>query len=86
MPCHVHAALCCGLEKSLSEWHGHGMALARCGIWELNMVALCKSNGKDSLNPKWNGWAWQGNSVGTAWEWHGMCELALTSQGFYSME
>jgi hypothetical protein len=26
MPCHAHAALCCGLEKLLSERHGHGMA------------------------------------------------------------
>jgi hypothetical protein len=24
--CHAHAALCRGLEKSLSERHGHGMA------------------------------------------------------------
>jgi hypothetical protein len=26
MPCHAHAALCLGLEKSLSERHGRGMA------------------------------------------------------------
>jgi hypothetical protein len=26
MPCHAHASLCGGLEKSLSEWHGRGMA------------------------------------------------------------
>jgi hypothetical protein len=32
--CHVHAVLCRGLEKSLSERHGHGMARARhvCGM------------------------------------------------------
>jgi hypothetical protein len=32
MPC--HAALCRGLEKSLSERHGRGMARARHGICE----------------------------------------------------
>jgi hypothetical protein len=26
IPCRSHAALCRGLEKSLSEWHGRGMA------------------------------------------------------------
>jgi hypothetical protein len=26
MPCHAHATLCRGLDKSLSEQHGHGMA------------------------------------------------------------
>jgi hypothetical protein len=25
-PCRAHAALCRGLEKSFSEWHGRGMA------------------------------------------------------------
>jgi hypothetical protein len=28
MPCHAHAALCSGLEKSLSEGHGSGMGTA----------------------------------------------------------
>jgi hypothetical protein len=32
---------------------------------ESNTAARCKSNGKDTLLP------------GMAWEWHGMCELAL---------
>jgi hypothetical protein len=31
-PCHAHAALCRGLEKSLSERHGRGMAQARHGM------------------------------------------------------
>jgi hypothetical protein len=31
MPYHAHAALCRGLEKSLSERHGRGMARARHG-------------------------------------------------------
>jgi hypothetical protein len=39
MPCYAHAALCCSLEKSLSERHCHGMC-------ESNTAALCKSNGK----------------------------------------
>jgi hypothetical protein len=29
--CHAHAALCRGLEKSLSEGHGRGIARARHG-------------------------------------------------------
>jgi hypothetical protein len=29
--CHAHAALCCGIEKSLSERHGHGMACVNQG-------------------------------------------------------
>jgi hypothetical protein len=29
MPCHAHAALCRGLETSLPERHGRGMARAR---------------------------------------------------------
>jgi hypothetical protein len=30
-PCRAHAAMCCGLEKSLSERHGRGMVGARHG-------------------------------------------------------
>jgi hypothetical protein len=37
----------CGLEKSLSEWHGHSMAWH--DMCESNMAALCKSNGKDTI-------------------------------------
>jgi hypothetical protein len=47
--CHAHAALCRGLEKSLSERHGRGMAWARHGMCESNTAALCKSNGKDTI-------------------------------------
>jgi hypothetical protein len=46
-----HAALYRGLEKSLSERHGRGMARARHGMFESNTPALCRSNGKDNLNP-----------------------------------
>jgi hypothetical protein len=49
MPCHAHAALFSGLEKSLSEWHGRGMAQARHGMCESNTAALSKSNGKDTI-------------------------------------
>jgi hypothetical protein len=44
-----HAALCRGLEKSLSERHGRGMARARHSMCESNTAALCKSNGKDTI-------------------------------------
>jgi hypothetical protein len=49
MPYHAHAALCRGLEKSLSERHGHGMARARHSMCESNTAALCKSNEKDTI-------------------------------------
>jgi hypothetical protein len=42
MPCHAYAALCHGLEKSLSEQHGHDMAWAWHGMCESKMAALCK--------------------------------------------
>jgi hypothetical protein len=56
--CHAHAALCRGLEKSLSERHGRGKARARHG--------MCKSNGKDTIQTL-SGTAWQGNGMGAAW-------------------
>jgi hypothetical protein len=83
MPCHAHATLCYGPEKSLSKWHGRGMAQAWHGICESNMAALCKSNRKDkskrlaAQHGRGMAWAWRGHSVSMAWEWHGMCELAL---------
>jgi hypothetical protein len=61
MPYHAHATLCHGLEKSLSEQHGCGMAC------ESNTAALRKSNGKDAIKTR----------SSTAWEWHGVCELAF---------
>jgi hypothetical protein len=48
-PCRAHAALRRGLEKSVSERHGRGMARARHGMCESNTAALCKSNGKDTI-------------------------------------
>jgi hypothetical protein len=47
--CHAHVALYRGLEKSLSERHGRGMARARHGMCESNTAALCKSTGKDTI-------------------------------------
>jgi hypothetical protein len=49
MPCRALAALCRGLEKSLSERHGRGMAWARHDMCESNTAALCKSNEKDTI-------------------------------------
>jgi hypothetical protein len=49
MPNHAHAALCSGLEKSLSENYGRGMARARHGMCESKTAALGKSNGKDTV-------------------------------------
>jgi hypothetical protein len=74
--CHAHAALCGGLEKSLSERHGNGMAQAWHGMCKSNTAALCESNGKDTIQTL-RGTAWQGNGMGAEWERHGMCELAF---------
>jgi hypothetical protein len=41
--CRAHAALWRGLEKSVPERLGRGMARARHGICESNTTALCKS-------------------------------------------
>jgi hypothetical protein len=82
MPYHAHAALCRGLEKSLSERQGRGMARARHGMCESNTTALCKSNGKDTIE-KLSGTAWQGNGMGTAWARHGMCGLAFKGVLYY---
>jgi hypothetical protein len=52
MSYHAHVALYHGLDKSLSEWHGRGMARARHGR---SMACVnqtrphCKSNGKDTI-------------------------------------
>jgi hypothetical protein len=66
MPCHAHAAQCRGIEKLLSEGHGRGMAWMQLGIYESNMVALCKSNGKGTIQTL-SSTAWQGNGMGAAW-------------------
>jgi hypothetical protein len=57
-----HAALCRGLEKSLSERHGMGTARARHDMCESNTAALCKSNGKDTTETLC-GTAWHGNGT-----------------------
>jgi hypothetical protein len=50
--CHAMPTLRCrGLEKSLSELHGLGMARALQGMCESNKAALRKSNGRHNLNP-----------------------------------
>jgi hypothetical protein len=49
-PCSSHAALCRGLERLLSERHGHDIAGERTGVCEWNMAALCKLNGEDIKN------------------------------------
>jgi hypothetical protein len=50
----------------------------RHGKCESDTAALCKSNGKDILNP-FSGTVWQGNGMGAAWALHAMCELALVT-------
>jgi hypothetical protein len=49
---HAHAALCCGLGSRFQN----GMAC------ESNTAALCKSNGKDTIQTL-SGTAWQGNGM-----------------------
>jgi hypothetical protein len=68
MPRHVHAALCRGLEQSLSERQGRGMAcLNQTRPHCVNQMGKTQSKPLAALHGK-----------GTAWARHGMCELALT--------
>jgi hypothetical protein len=67
VPCHAYAALCGGHEKSLSERHGRGMAWARRDV---------NQTGKTQSKPL----VARSDRV-TAWERHGMCELAFTETG-----
>jgi hypothetical protein len=71
--CHAHAALCRGLEKSLSERHGCGMTRARHGR---GMACVNQTRphcvnqmGKTQSKPL---------AARPGWELHGMCELALS--------
>jgi hypothetical protein len=73
--CHAMPMPCRGLEKSLSEQHGHGMAQAKHGRCESNTATLCTSNGKDTIYTliatAWaqdgNGMAGERHGMGTAW-------------------
>jgi hypothetical protein len=60
-PCHAHAALCHGLEKSLSEWHGRGMACVN-----QTRPHCVNQTGKTQSKPLA---AWHGRE--TAWTRHG---------------
>jgi hypothetical protein len=71
-PCYAHAALCHGLEKSLSEQHRRGMACVNqtqphC----VNQMGKTQSKPLEARHGR-----------GTAWAQHGMCELALTCPSY----
>jgi hypothetical protein len=65
IPCRSHAALCRGLEKSLSERHIRGMAGELHGMCELASSTAGERHGMCEL------------AFNTAGERHGMCELAF---------
>jgi hypothetical protein len=71
MPCHAHAALCRGLEKSLSERHGRGMAYVH-----QTRPHCVNQMGKTQSKP-----LGARHGRGMAWERHAMCELALRGHG-----
>jgi hypothetical protein len=75
--CHDNAALCRGLEKSLSQRHGRNMARTRYDMCESNTAAPCKSSGKGNLNPQGHCMTMErhGRGMGTAW----YCKLAFNS-------
>jgi hypothetical protein len=79
MPCpfHAHAALCRGLEKSLSEWHGH--VTAGGGTACVNHMGKTHSKPLAERHGRAKSWARHGRGMGAAWERHGMCELAFNS-------
>jgi hypothetical protein len=77
VPCHAHTALCRGLEKSLSERHGRGMARTRHGrgIAYVNQTRphCVNQMGKKQSKPLA---ARQGR--GKTWPRQSMCEVALS--------
>jgi hypothetical protein len=72
--CHAHATLCCGLEKSLSEWHGCGMAWHGRGMARVTQARphCVNQMGKTRSKP-----LVARHGRGPAWERHDMRELAL---------
>jgi hypothetical protein len=72
MPCHSHAVTLrsCFQSGMVVAWHRRGMTCVN------QTRPHCTSNGKDTI---WtlSGMAWQGNCMGAAGEWHGMCELVF---------
>jgi hypothetical protein len=55
--CHAHAALCRGLEKSLSEWHGRSMARVN-QTWSDCVNQMGKTQSKPFLAQHGMGMAW----------------------------
>jgi hypothetical protein len=75
MPCHAHAALSRGLEESLSERHGRGLARARHGRGMACVNEIrphCKSMGKTQSKPLATR-----HGRGTAWARHGTCKVVV---------
>jgi hypothetical protein len=66
VPCNAHAALCRGLEKSLSERHGNAMSRARHGMACVNQTRphCVNKMGKTQSNPLA---ARHGQGMGMAW-------------------
>jgi hypothetical protein len=48
---------CCAVALRRTAWLEQGMVMAWHGKYESDTAALCKSNGKDILNPKRRGMA-----------------------------
>jgi hypothetical protein len=79
--CHAHAALCRGLEKSLSERHGCDMARARHGRG-MACVNQTRPHCVNQMGQTQSTPLVERHGRGTAWERHGMCESALNRSVF----
>jgi hypothetical protein len=77
MPCHAHAALCRGLDKSLSERHGRGKAQVRLGPG-MARVNQARPHCVNKIGNTRSKPLSAGHGRGMAWALHGMCELAFT--------
>jgi hypothetical protein len=77
MACHAHAALCRGLEKSLSERHGRGKARAPHGH---GMVCVNQTRPYcvNQMGKTQSKLLAARHGRGTAWARHGMCELSFS--------
>jgi hypothetical protein len=75
-PCLSHAALCRGLERSLSERQGRGMAWERHGRG-MACVNQTRSHCVNQMGKTQSKPFAERRGRGMAWERHGTCELAF---------
>jgi hypothetical protein len=60
----LQATLCRGLENSLSERHGHGMACVnQTWLYRVNQMGKTQSRPLEAWHGRGKTWAWHGNGM-----------------------